>query len=75
MRKTKCLTDFGLKVKTKLLEKRLTAKEFCKREGIPYSYFHEIIYGLKSGKKYRETIEKALDIAEHPIKMKVYDRT
>ena len=56
------LTPFGIKVKRKLLEMRMTQSEFCERYKIPMNRFSEILYGSRPGIKYREKISEILRI-------------
>lgn len=58
------LTPFGIKVKQRLLDKRMTQREFCERYQIPMNRFSEILYGSRPGLKYREKIAKILGIEE-----------
>ena len=58
------LTPFGIKVKRKLLEMRMTQSEFCERYQIPMNRFSEILYGSRPGIKYREKITEILSIEE-----------
>ena len=58
------LTPFGVKVKKKLLEMRMTQSEFCERYKIPMNRFSEILYGSRPGFKYRDKIAKILGIGE-----------
>lgn len=58
------LTPFGIRVKQRLLEERMTQREFCRRYQIPYTRFSEILYGARPGTKYREKIAQILGINE-----------
>lgn len=58
------LTPFGIKVKQKLLEMRMSQSEFCERYKIPMNRFSEILYGSRPGTKYRDKIAKILGIEE-----------
>ncbi|WP_028562926.1 hypothetical protein [Paenibacillus pinihumi] len=62
MQEIRRLTLFGLAVKRALLEKQMTQKQFCEKEGIPVNRFTEILYGLRPGKRYRNQIAEALGI-------------
>ncbi|MBJ6362689.1 hypothetical protein ACFOQM_15695 [Paenibacillus sp. GCM10012307] len=62
MQEIRRLTLFGLAVKRALLEKQMTQKQFCEKEGIPVNRFTEILYGLRPGKRYRNKIAEALGI-------------
>lgn len=63
MKKGRQLTEFGLAVKKALLDKQITQKEFCNRQGIPVNRFTEILYGLRPGLRYRQQIADALKIS------------
>lgn len=58
------LTPFGVKVKMKLIEKRMTQSEFCELHNIPMNRFSEILHGSRPGTKYRDLIAAVLDIKE-----------
>jgi transcriptional regulator with XRE-family HTH domain len=58
------LTTFGIKVKQKLLEKKMTQSEFCERYKIPMNRFSEILYGSRPGTKYRVKIAEILGIED-----------
>jgi len=58
------LTSFGIKVKQKLLEMRMTQSEFCERHKIPMNRFSEILYGKSPGTKYRVKIAEILGIED-----------
>ncbi len=58
------LTPFGVKVKQRLLELRLTHSEFCRLNQIPMNRFSEILYGTRPGTKYRDKIAAVLNIEE-----------
>lgn len=60
----KQLTPFGVKVKMKLIEIRMTQSEFCEIHKIPMNRFSEILYGSRPGTKYRDLIAAVLDIKE-----------
>ncbi|WP_027363996.1 hypothetical protein [Desulfotruncus alcoholivorax] len=62
--KPKELTLFGIEVKKRLLELRMSQKDFCKKHKIPENRFSEIMYGTIPGKKYRDKIAKVLGIKE-----------
>lgn len=64
MKKETQLTPFGVAVKKSLLERHMTQKEFCEKEGIPVNRFTEILYGLRPGKRYRLRIARRLGIDE-----------
>lgn len=58
--KLKSLTPFGIEVKKKLLELRMTQKEFCKKHNIPEPRFSEILYGIRPGRRYKKKRRKFL---------------
>lgn len=58
----KDLTPFGIEVKKRLLDKRISQKEFCQRHKIPEPRFSEIIYGTRKGNRYKDIIAQALGI-------------
>ena len=60
--KSKELTPFGIEVKKRLLELKMSQKEFCKKYDIPENRFSEILHGTVPGKKYREKIANILGI-------------
>lgn len=58
----KQLTPFGLEVKKRLLELRMTQKEFCQRHDIPMNRLSEIIYGDRIAGKYKKEVARVLKI-------------
>ncbi|MDI3480824.1 MAG: hypothetical protein PWQ97_479 [Tepidanaerobacteraceae bacterium] len=60
----KRLTQYGVEVKKRLLDLKMTQQEFCDKYGIPKNRFSEILYGIKPGNKYRAIINRALQIGE-----------
>lgn len=58
------LTPFGIKVKQKLLELRITQSEFCELHQIPMNRLSEMMYGTRPGSKYREKIIEILNLEE-----------
>lgn len=62
------LTEFGLFVKLRLLEKRMTSGELCNLVGIPSApYLSKILHGTASGDKYIAKIMEVLgDAREKP---------
>lgn len=63
MVKIKQLTPFGVEVKKRLLEMRLTQREFCREHHIPENRFSEILYSTRPGEGYRAKIAKLLNIS------------
>jgi hypothetical protein len=62
--KLKELTPFGVRVKQRLIELRMTQKEFCIKYDIPTNRFSEILYNVRPGTKYKRLIADVLDIRE-----------
>ncbi|MDO4720744.1 MAG: helix-turn-helix transcriptional regulator [Peptostreptococcaceae bacterium] len=56
------LTPFGIVVKKRLLELGMTQGELAKEVGVNQSYLSDVLYGNRAGHKYREEIEKILNI-------------
>ena len=56
------LTPFGIEVKKKLLELRLTQNEFCEQHGLSAKRMSEILYGVRPGVKLRQRIAAILHI-------------
>lgn len=63
MKKRK-LTAFGEKVKSKLVELNMTQKALAKKLGTSDVYLSMILYGERSGEKYKDSIVKILEISE-----------
>lgn len=62
VQKRQRITDFGIRVKKRLIEMDLTQAELCRKTGINRKYFTAIIRGYKPGTKHLETIKKALGL-------------
>ena len=60
--RSKELTPFGVEVKKRLLDLKMSQKEFCEKYDIPENRLSEILYGTVPGKKYREKIANVLGI-------------
>lgn len=56
------LTPFGLTVRMKLLEKKMTQVELAAALGIKKQYLYKILHGIRSGEKYVERIKNILNI-------------
>ncbi len=56
------LTPFGRKVKKRLIDKNMTQAELAALLGCSRQYVSKILYGIKSGSKYREEIARILEI-------------
>lgn len=57
------MTDFGLKVKKRLIDKNMTQVELADLIGTNKQYVHKILCGERSGKKYIDKIREILDMA------------
>lgn len=57
------LTPFGVKVKQKLIERRMSQAEFCQKHKIPTNRFSEALRDSRPG-KYRIMIAAILGIEE-----------
>ena len=55
-------TDFGKKVKMKLLERNMTQAELAEMVGCSHQYLHKILVGERSGNKYIKSICEILDM-------------
>lgn len=58
------LTPFGVEVKKRLIDRRMSNSEFCRKYNIPMNRFSEILYGSRPGNKYRDRIATILGIEE-----------
>lgn len=58
------LTDFGKKVKIRLIEMNMTQVELADYLKISKQYLHRILSGDRSGTKYINKIKKLLQIEE-----------
>ena len=58
----KFMPDFGVEVKKKLIELKMTQRELAKLEGVNENYLTDILNGRRSGKKYRTKIIEILKI-------------
>lgn len=56
------LTKFGERVKARLIEVNMTQKTLAKKIGTSEVYLSMILYGQRSGIKYRDVIEEILFI-------------
>jgi transcriptional regulator with XRE-family HTH domain len=55
-------SDFGKKIKKRLVDRNMTATELAKELGTTPQYLNLILHGKRSGKKYRKKIVELLDI-------------
>lgn len=62
MRKKNKLTPFGKAIKKKAISKCITLSEVAEAAGTSPVYLSYIMYGIKSGRKYRRRIGEILDI-------------
>ena len=56
------LTDFGKKVKKRLIDKDMTQAELAELIGCERQYLYKILVGERSGEKYKEAISMILGI-------------
>lgn len=56
------LTAFGREVKKRLIDKDMTQAELADLLGCSRQYVSKILYGIKSGSKYRDKIVEILEI-------------
>lgn len=54
------LTDFGEEVKNRLYELNMTQKTLAKKIGTSEAYFSMILYGERSGAKYKDKIKSII---------------
>jgi transcriptional regulator with XRE-family HTH domain len=57
-------SNFGKKIKKKLIDRDMTATELAKELGTTPQYLCKIMHGTRSGETYRKTIMELLDIPE-----------
>lgn len=58
------LTPFGVMVKKRLVDKRMTQAELAIRLGITRQYMGLILHGERSGSRYVDQIKNLLDLNE-----------
>lgn len=71
--KNNLIPIFGIKVKKRLVELNMTQRQLAKDIGINENYLTDILKGRRSGRKYRDAINKKLNIdsdEKKSIKMK-----
>lgn len=61
-KKRPALTPFGRKVKKRLIDRNMTQVELAALVGCDEQYINKILYGKRSGRKYRAKIADILDI-------------
>ena len=57
-------TDFSIKVKKRLIDKRMTQKQLAAILGVTSGYISQTIYGKKNDEALRTRIREILDIKE-----------
>ena len=57
-------TDFSIKVKKRLIDKRMTQKQLAAILGVTSGYVSQTIYGRKNAEALRNRIREILDIKE-----------
>lgn len=62
MREKRKLTPFGKDVKMRLIELEMRQEELAKIVGTSPQYINHIMYGERTGDKYKEKIRKTLDM-------------
>ncbi|WP_024620605.1 helix-turn-helix domain-containing protein [Metaclostridioides mangenotii] len=55
---------FGINVKKRLIELRMTQRELAKDIGVSENYLTDILSGRRSGKKYRHLIYKKIGLED-----------
>ena len=58
------VTPFGIMVKKKILDSRLTQTEFCRQHEIPVSRLSDALYGRPIAEKFRKKIIEVLELAD-----------
>lgn len=61
-RKKKNLTEFGITIRKKLLEKNMTLTELSEKLGVKQEYLSSVLHGKRAGKKYIDKINKVLQL-------------
>ncbi|PFJ14953.1 transcriptional regulator [Bacillus cereus] len=56
------MTDFGMKVRIKLLESDISMRSFAKELGISVAYLSDILRGKRMAKEQKKRIAKTLGI-------------
>lgn len=62
MKNKRKLTPEGVRIKKKLVDKRMSQKELAEQIGCSRQYLTDIMYGMRSGKKYLPQIYEILDL-------------
>lgn len=55
-------TEFGLRARAVMLQKKITMKALAEEIGVSCSYVSEILSGSRPGTKYVDKISKILDL-------------
>lgn len=58
----RALTSYGRTIQKRLIDKGMTQVELAEHVGCDPQYICRILYGERTGRKYREKISKLLDI-------------
>lgn len=66
--KRRKLTEFGIKVKKRLLDLNMDQKELASDLGVSESYLADVLRGNKKGLKYVASINHILDHREQAMK-------
>lgn len=56
------LTNFGILIKKKLLDKNMTLTELAEAVGTKPEYLSYVLHGKRTGKKYIDRINKILEL-------------
>lgn len=67
----KAYSEFGLKARMVMLQKRISGASIAKELGVSATYISEILKGTRQGKGKREQIAKILGIEEELVLEKV----
>lgn len=60
----KQISAFGIDIKKRLIELKMTQRELAKEVGVSENYLTDILSGRRSGKKYRPLIYKKLGLED-----------
>jgi len=63
MRKSKCCTPFGMKVKIRLLEQNMTNRDLARKIGMADSTVCDVIFGRNKRLETQRIIADALDMS------------
>jgi len=66
--KKNTLTAFGLWVKKGLIEIQMTQRELADAVEVNESYLNQILYGIRSGKKYVDKIRTVIEDQKDKLK-------